>query len=107
MAVIRGKAVPLVDARVLLGEPARVSPSRILLVRTDAERRLGLLVDEVYGVHTGLRDHAERPRPILGPVVAAQVEGQGVLDHELVTLLRSTAILSPDLWRRLAAEQPE
>jgi purine-binding chemotaxis protein CheW len=98
VTVVRGVAVPVVDMRVLLGEPP-AEPRRMVVVRTggpgDDQRRVALAVDAVTGVAA------------LDPATLAAtpplVEALGAVDGQLLVLLRTAHLVDDALWERLPA----
>jgi chemotaxis signal transduction protein len=97
ISLVRGEATPIVDLRVLLAEDARVRPARLVTLRLEPSRRVGLLVDEVLGVreHQGLQ--GRKLPPLLGD--AADIVGElARLDGRLLTVLRGGGLFPDDAW---------
>lgn len=95
MAVIRGEPVPVVDGARLLTNAHAGPPSRFVSLEL-GERRVALGVDEVLGVRA-----VERLRelpPLLAGAPADLVSEIGLLDQELLFVLREA---------RLFSEEPE
>ena len=52
-SMIRGKSIPIVDLGQLLGDTPAPTRARLVALRVDSDRRVGLLVDEVLGLDDG------------------------------------------------------
>jgi purine-binding chemotaxis protein CheW len=91
MAIVRGKALPVVDlARLIMGEAGR--PTRFLVVKTGG-REVVLAVDTVIGVREiGTREAADLP-PLLAESGSAAVTAVGALDRELFLVLQTGRLL--------------
>jgi purine-binding chemotaxis protein CheW len=103
ISLVRGEATPIVDLRTLLAENARVSPARLVTLRLDPSRRVGLLVDEVLGVrrHQGIAGR-ELP-PLLGD--AGDLVGElARLDGRLLTVLQGAGLFPDDAWDDIAGK---
>lgn len=101
LALIRGAPVPVVDTARLLG--AQDGCANRFVIVTAGERRVALAVDDVLGVRA-VPAGSLHPLPALlheagGDVVAAI----GLLDAELLLVLRSTRLLPDDAWAACAA----
>jgi len=100
LARIRGAAVPVVDGGLLVGDtPAPAT--RLVLLRVDG-RAVALAVDEVIGVAT-LDAGALAATPPLLQAEGERVDAIGVLDAELLLLLRTSRLIPDELWARLEA----
>ncbi len=93
MSIVRGEAVPVVDARRLLdgGDPA--PGGRLVTLRVGA-RRVALHVDDVLGVRAIPTESLRDVPPLLGDASAAR-SALGALDGRLLELL-DTARLLPE-----------
>ena len=101
-SIIRGKPTPVLDLRVLLGDAADRPPARLVTVRVDVDRRVGLLVDEVIGLRDGRALAVESLPPLLGDAATSVVEDLARLDDQLLTLLRAGNLLPDEVWARLS-----
>jgi purine-binding chemotaxis protein CheW len=99
-AVIRGRAVPVVDIGLLLGE-APVSARYLVAVRV-GERKVALAVEEIVGVRDLAQTGAELP-PLLDAAAGKAIEAIEVLDSEWLLRLRAARLL-PDSVLHLAIE---
>lgn len=99
VAIIRGRATPVVDLETLLGDgsTAKTDAARIVTLRL-GDRAVALLVESVGGVQNLAGAEIESlpalwqgPHP---PVVAAL----GAVDHKLLIVLEATRLL-PDDWQ--------
>lgn len=103
LAVIRGAAVPVVDAAsALFPEDGSSNPRRFVTLRT-ANRRLALAVDQVLGVRDiDASQLAELP-PLLSGAREHAVSAMGTLDRELLMVLRSGRLVPDEVWTALDA----
>lgn len=94
-AVIRGAAIPVVDAaRLLTGAPG-ASPARFVTVRA-GERDVALAVDAVLGLRALPADAAASLPPLLRDARAA--EAVGALDRELLVVLAAVRGVPEGAW---------
>lgn len=91
---IRGGAVPVLDLRVLLGDPAGREGGRFVHLSV-SERRVALAVDEVLGLQALEASALEALPPLLDPGSQA-VEALASLDQSLLLILRSARLLPPE-----------
>ncbi len=92
---LRGTIVPVVDLRILLGldDAIQTRKSRILIVSTEGDDQIGLLVDEVRSV-IRLRDEDVEPPPaVFGRSEAEHIKGVGWFDGEMYTLLELASVV--------------
>ena len=102
LSVVRGSAVPIVDAgRLLSGGRSPLSRFVILRVR---ERRVGLAVDAVLGVRSLQARSLEELPPLLRSAAADVVEAIGTLDSELLMILRAVRIVPEELLAAIETE---
>lgn len=95
MAIVRGEAVPVVDARCLLdGEPT--PDGRFVSVHVGA-RRVALLVDDVLGVRVIPADVLREVPPLLGDASAMRT-ALGALDGKLLELLDAARLVPPEAF---------
>jgi purine-binding chemotaxis protein CheW len=100
LAVIRGKAVPVVDLLSVVGVGRTVAPSRFVVLKV-GQRRVALAVGAVLGIRA-LDRAGEAAPPLLRDACADVVEAIGVLDSQLLFVLRASRLLSEEAWQRLA-----
>jgi purine-binding chemotaxis protein CheW len=103
LAIIRGAPLPVIDVRLLLGEPGD-GAARLVVVRAEGHadgRRLALAVDAVIGVRA-LDGAALAATPPLAQAGRPElVEAIGAVDAQLLLLLRTSRIVDEALWARL------
>jgi purine-binding chemotaxis protein CheW len=95
LMAIRGAAVPVVDLAGLLGVGSSQG-SRLVVVRA-AERRVALWVDTVVGVAPYPSQRLDTLPPLLSGVQSEVVEKVGMLDSELLLVLRASRLLPADV----------
>jgi purine-binding chemotaxis protein CheW len=101
LCVMRGEAVPVVDAGLLVGEAA-VEAERLIAIRA-GDRVIALATETVLGIRAiGAATLAALP-PLLREAARGAIAAIGTLDAELLLFLRSTRIVPQDVWDRLAA----
>lgn len=102
LSIIRGSAVPVVDAGQLLAcKPS--SPSRFVLLKV-GERRVGLAVDEVVGVRAIDGVSLGELPPLLRNADTEAVSAIGMLDAELLMILTAVRIVPEELLTGLEEE---
>ena len=100
LSIIRGEPVPVVDAGTLLGAPSGQPPERYVTVRAGA-RTVALAVDAVIGVRELESSWLGGLPPLLGNAGAGTIESIGVLDADVLMVLRAGSIVPMELWKRL------
>lgn len=101
VAVIRGRPVPVVDLRVLLGDDDGRKPKRLVTINVATERCVGLLVDEVLGVRTRAEVSPHALPPLLAADVNELVEELATLDAQLVMVLRAASLVPDEVVERV------
>jgi purine-binding chemotaxis protein CheW len=106
VAVIRGAPTPVVDLGTLLGErlESQREGGRLVVLRLGA-RQLALRVDAVMGVRLLPAETLTAVAGLLGNVAHDHVEALAALDGDLLTVLRTAAVISDLQWRTLLEEQ--
>ena len=99
-AVVRGETVPVVDARLLLGEPKRIRPGRLVSLRV-GDRRAALAVDEVIGVRTLAPEQLETLPALLQSASTDVVAALRRLDQQLLFVLHAGKVVPPTAWEAL------
>jgi len=97
VSVIRGTPTPVVDLGRALGRDVAGSPSerqRVVTVHA-GERTVALAVDEVLGIRRVLASSLQALPPLLDPGDRL-VEALGVLDEQLLLVLREGRLLPDD-----------
>ena len=104
LAVVRGVAVPVVDAARLLGgdEAHGAEPGRFVIVRA-AERRVALAVESVVGVRQVDATDLHALPPLFGDEKGHVVSAIGTMDAELLLVLRSMRLVPDAAWASLEA----
>jgi purine-binding chemotaxis protein CheW len=90
LSIIRGAPVPVVDLAALVG--ASEAPTRLILLRVGA-RTVALAVAELIGVRRLDADRLEATPPLLQLARAELIESIGILDAQLVVVLRAARLL--------------
>jgi len=103
-AMIRGAAVPVVDARKLLGTAIAAAPAtRFVVIRT-MERRVALVVDAVIDVRMIDRQTLSRLPPLLGTANRDRVSAIGSRDEGLLVVLEAARLVPEATWRAIDQE---
>jgi len=106
VSVVRGAPVPVVEAAALLGVVDGPPATRWVMLRA-GDHRMALAVGAVVGV-LDLAPHRSAPLPpLLRPGSVDVVAEIGVLDADLLVVLRSAGLLSDADWRALAGRRLE
>jgi purine-binding chemotaxis protein CheW len=101
-SVIRGAAVPVIDARSLLGAERTEVAARWISLRVGA-RRAALAVDEVVGARTLDRAALAEMPPLLRSAASGVAADVGALDGELLLVLQAARLVPESVWRALDA----
>lgn len=105
LALIRGEAVPVVDAGLLVGGCAG-EPTRLVTLRVGG-RTVALAVDLVVGVVRLLPSSLGELPPLLEGADVQSVSSVGRLDAELLVVLQSGRILPESTWAELAPRESQ
>jgi purine-binding chemotaxis protein CheW len=100
MAVIRGKAVPVINVIRWFDTESRESALRFITLRV-GQRVVALGVSEVIGLKVFLAPQLGALPPLLGNSNTLAITGLEVLDRELLVILNSAKILSDEQWAEL------
>lgn len=103
LSIIRGAPVPIVDLGAVLGA-CDGSQKRFVVVRT-GPRRVAFSVDEILGIRKFPPDAANHLPPLMSQAAAGALQTIGTLDSELLLVLNSAVIVSPELLASLAREE--
>jgi purine-binding chemotaxis protein CheW len=103
LSVVRGSAVPVVDAAALVGGTS-AQPTRFVLLKAGA-RRIALAVDRVVGVRSIPAVSLDRLPPLLGDANPHALAAVGTLDAELLLVLRSSRLVPEEVWTTLDPDQ--
>jgi purine-binding chemotaxis protein CheW len=100
LSIVRGAAIPVIDACRLLAQPETIA-SRWVTLRL-GKRRAALAVQQVLG--TGILDPADTGDlpPLLAPAGAETLRAVGALDGELLALLETSRCVPDPVWEALA-----
>lgn len=93
LARVRSRLLPVVDLRLLLGDPAVDGGGRYVSLRVE-DRRMALAVDQVLGLRAVPSGALEDMPPLLAAGSPA-VEALATLDQGLLLLLRSARLVPP------------
>jgi len=104
MAVIRGAAVPVVDAGRLLGTEG-VRAGRFVTLKVGPRRHVALAVEQVLDVKPLPDGSLGELPPLLHAAKTDVVSEIGVLDSELLIVLRNARLVPEELWTQLEGEQ--
>jgi len=96
LAVVRGVPIPVVDvARLFSGDSSH--PARFVTVKTGT-RHIALAVDAVLGVVEIPPASVETLPPLFQTAGLDAIAAIGVLDAELLLVLRNTRLVPDDVW---------
>ena len=106
VSIIRGRPIPVLDARRLLGEDG-ASGARTRFVTLElAERSAALSVDAVLGVRDIDVAELEQLPALLRDAQNDLVAALGTLDHELLVVLERSRLLPEAVWAAIEAGVP-
>jgi len=101
VSIVRGEPTPIVDLCELLGDDENGCTGRLVVLRTDDTRRVGLLVDDVLGIRDGKSLSTAELPPLLHEALPDVVQTLARLDEHLLTVLRTGSLIPEDVWARL------
>ncbi len=104
MSVIRGAAIPVVDAGSLLGAAAPGAPTRFVTLKT-AGKHVALAVEEVIGIRSLAAVATSDLPPLLRAANAELVSSVGMLDRELLLILQTACIVPESVWQSIQVAQ--
>jgi purine-binding chemotaxis protein CheW len=102
LSVIRGAAVPVIDAGLLVGDQP-TNAERLITIRT-GNRTIALAVETVVGISAIAEATVTALPPLLREAASEAIAAIGTLDAELLIFLRATRIVPPDVLDRLIAD---
>lgn len=100
VSVVRGSAVPVVDAERLLGGAHSTWPTRFVAIRA-GDRSAALAVDAVLGTASIERGSWSELSPLLRDASTQVVDFIGTHDAALLLVLNSARIVPPSVWATL------
>lgn len=103
ITTIRGKPTPVIDLGAALGERDGHMFSRLVTLRV-GERSVALAVAEVPGIRTLEPSALEELPPLVRNMAPGYADRIGLLDSELLVVLRSSVMVPETVWASLLAE---
>lgn len=103
MSLIRGSAVPVVDAGMLLGAEEPPDPTRFVTLNV-RKRQVALAVEQVVGIRGLAAVSLQDLPPLLREANADLVRAIGTLDRELLLVLQTARVVPDPVWESLQAE---
>ncbi|MDB5581688.1 MAG: chemotaxis protein CheW [Bradyrhizobium sp.] len=100
VALIRGMAVPVVDAGALLGETDEPSATRFISLRI-GDRSIALAVEAVLGVQELASSELQQLPPLLRDTSSEVMSALGTLDAELLSVLKLARTLTEPILHAL------
>lgn len=106
VSIIRGRPIPVLDARRLLGEDGEPGVRTRFVTLELAERSAALSVDAVLGVRDIDVAELEQLPALLRDAQNDLVAALGTLDHELLVVLERSRLLPEAVWAVIEAGVP-
>lgn len=103
MSLIRGAAVPVVDAGLLLGADEPPEPTRFVTLNIE-KRQVALAVEQVVGIRGLAAVSLQDLPPLLHEANADLVVAIGMLDRELLLVLQAARVVPDSVWDSLQGE---
>ena len=104
LSVVRGVAVPVVDAGIILGTEHPPEPTRFVTLRT-GENQVALSVEEVLGVRE-LTESSFRELPsLLREATGEVLRAIGTLDTCLLFALQTARIVPESVWQAIRIQE--
>jgi purine-binding chemotaxis protein CheW len=108
LSVVRGSAIPVVDAARLLAEPSSHEPRSRFVVLHVGTRRVALAVAEVVGIRTlAGNEHFAGLPPLLAAAGDDALDAVGTSDSELLFVLGAARLLGDADWAHIERGQGE
>jgi len=101
LSVIRSTPVPVVDLGAAIGAGRTDDFGRLVSIKLGA-RRVALAVGAVIGLRELDDRRLDEMPPLLHAASADIIDMIGVLDAQLLLVLRATRLLPEDLWQKLS-----
>jgi purine-binding chemotaxis protein CheW len=105
VGVVRGTPVPVIDARLLLGEPSSPGPAGRWISLRLGSRRAALAVDDVLGTRTLDDATLETMPPLLRSAAPGAAEAVAALDDELILVMRAGRLVPEAAWDAVEGSQ--
>ena len=105
VSVVRGTPVPVIDARLLLGEPSSSRPTGRWISLRLGKRRAALAVDDVLGTRTLDDATLEAMPPLLRSAAPGVAETVAALDDELILVMRAGRVVPEAAWDAVESHQ--
>lgn len=102
ISVIRGEPVPVIDVAALLGSN-QARPTRLVTLRV-GDRTVALAVDTVVSVRRIPGDALHALPPLLDATAGEAISAIGVVDAELLMVMRSARLVPEETWMVLESE---
>jgi purine-binding chemotaxis protein CheW len=103
LCVVRGSPVPVVDTGLLVSDQA-TRRGRLVAIRA-GNRTIALAVEAVLGIRTIAEEALSRLPPLLRDAATETVTAIGMVDAELLFVLRTGRIVPDDLLDHLDVER--
>jgi purine-binding chemotaxis protein CheW len=104
LAVIRGTPVPVVSLSTLIGASQTETISRFVALRL-GDRRVALAVGTVIGIRELGGLGVEAMPPLLRETRMDFIEAIGVLDAQLLLVLRASRLVPEETWQQLSVRE--
>jgi purine-binding chemotaxis protein CheW len=104
VSVVRGEALPVVDALDLVGGEPAGAAGRFVVVKAGS-RRVALCVGAIEGVRSLAPGSLEALPPLLRDASDEAIAALGILDGALLVALRSARLVPDSVWRALDARE--
>jgi purine-binding chemotaxis protein CheW len=100
MSVIRGTAVPVVDAGLLLGSDEPPEATRFVTLNIE-KRQVALAVEQIVGIRGLAGISLQDLPPLLREAKAELVAAIGMLDSEFLLVLQTARAVPESVWEAL------
>jgi purine-binding chemotaxis protein CheW len=101
LSVIRGTPVPVVDLQAVIGGGSARTIFRFVALSV-GERKVALAVREILGLRELDGACMTEMPPLLREAHADVIEAIGVLDAQLLLVLRASRLLSDEIWLKIS-----
>jgi purine-binding chemotaxis protein CheW len=102
IAIIRGRPVPVLSGRKLLGMPLGAEPTRFVVLQA-GHRTAALAVDAVVGIRAVEAVTADHWPELARSLAADTASAIGLLDQRVLLSVQAARIVPEAAWQQLAA----
>lgn len=105
VSIVRGEPTPVVDLALLFDDGKASKPTRLVTLRLNESRCVGVLVERVLRVHYLEHEESATLPRLLDAAATELVQKLSELDGELLWVLQAGPHLPDSVWNALASHE--